>query len=548
MVRLLVGEHFNHDHFNDDFKNGTDIPPEDMRRLYVHVAMMDETSSFEAELANFAKKYVETYPLAVRDLVRIFIGRGANKPQVLQARLEEAEYDDSAMENYLTLKGRCVGEDLYRRLVTELFQNSKGEYVVKQLLDKYSRLSHVRGDVELVEDTDTTYTELDYDKSKLKDVLDFIAKTADKAGVIGYDYRIAYDGKFEFFARGSKNSSISLTDLIKHAVYRKTVHRIRNRIYVFGKQGKLVPGDGDAWTEDITCVDGTWSATNATISRDATKKFRGAASIRIDISSGGLVYIDFTFKDGKELDCRRKLDELRFMYDGVGTGFPLGLLSSGIILYLYDLEGRYIAQDVHVENDDDWHEHVFSVGKTDGKWVLGYASFDWRKVKRIRVVTELVSGTSAVVRLDNLYSSFARFGVHFPHIGSGSDVPVESITDPSEVREFQETDEELGSEAEVLARAYALLDWLKDPAENVTAQTEILDLGNNHLQPGDMQPIVLPNENINGSFRVLSIDYRLGEEQELPVTIELGKETPLLADYLYRLRKESSVMARLKKG
>ena len=54
-------------------------------------------------------------------------------------------------------------------------------------------------------------------------------------------------------------------------------------------------------------------------------------------------------------------------------------------------------------------------------------------------------------------------------------------TDYTDVREYTENDEELMSDVEVVARAKALLDWLKDPAESLTIQTEILDFGNKRV-------------------------------------------------------------------
>ncbi|MCS7115138.1 MAG: hypothetical protein N0A00_07075, partial [Candidatus Bathyarchaeota archaeon] len=44
------------------------------------------------------------------------------------------------------------------------------------------------------------------------DIIRYIAETADKNGVIGFDFRVAPDGKFEFFPRNSKTSPVSLTD------------------------------------------------------------------------------------------------------------------------------------------------------------------------------------------------------------------------------------------------------------------------------------------------------------------------------------------------
>jgi hypothetical protein len=53
----------------------------------------------------------------------------------------------------------------------------------------------------------------------------------------------------------------------------------------------------------------------------------------------------------------------------------------------------------------------------------------------------------------------------------------------------------------------------------------------------DKISVALPNENINGSFRILSAEYNVkAETRELEVTLELGREKSLLADYVYALR------------
>jgi len=59
----------------------------------------------------------------------------------------------------------------------------------------------------------------------------------------------------------------------------------------------------------------------------------------------------------------------------------------------------------------------------------------------------------------------------------------------------------------------------------------------------------LPNENVDADFRIISVEYHVNAaEQTLEITMELGREAPLLADYLYALRSRSSALARTKAG
>ena len=156
----------------------------------------------------------------------------------------------------MTVSGRCWGERLFRRVVTKTYENKKGEEIVKDLMDYYVGLSHVRGGTELVESTDTTYTRLEYSDTPVMDILQEIASSADKSGVIGYDFRVAPDGKFEFFPKNSKTSSVSLSERIESSEYSKDILRVRNRISVYGATDKSVPADKDLWTESLSPTDG----------------------------------------------------------------------------------------------------------------------------------------------------------------------------------------------------------------------------------------------------------------------------------------------------
>jgi len=57
----------------------------------------------------------------------------------------------------------------------------------------------------------------------------------------------------------------------------------------------------------------------------------------------------------------------------------------------------------------------------------------------------------------------------------------------------------------------------------------------------------LPNENVDADFRILSVEYYVdARTQTLEITLELGREVPLLADYLYALRSKTDSLSRYK--
>jgi hypothetical protein len=65
--------------------------------------------------------------------------------------------------------------------------------------------------------------------------------------------------------------------------------------------------------------------------------------------------------------------------------------------------------------------------------------------------------------------------------------------------------------------------------------------------PGDKIHVVLPNEGVDADFRIESVEYHVdAKTQSLEVTLELGREAPLLADYLYALKSKTEHLSRCK--
>jgi hypothetical protein len=107
-------------------------------------------------------------------------------------------------------------------------------------------------------------------------------------------------------------------------------------------------------------------------------------------------------------------------------------------------------------------------------------------------------------------------------------------------------DEELHSDNECDLRAKALLAHLEEPAEFLTIRSTVIDYGTDPILAGDKIHIVLPNENIDSDFRIVSVEYHvLAAEQTLEITLELGREKPLLAEYLYGLRSTTITAEKL---
>jgi hypothetical protein len=518
---------------------GTVTPPQsDIVELRVHLGATDEVSSFECLLQNFDKKYSSggTYPINVGDDGSISIGRGASNPLIATITVEEIKaLSDSRGENYLRVLGRCWGERLFRRVVTKTYENKKGEEIVKDLIDYFVGLSHVRNSVELIENTDTTYTKLDPENTPVFDLLKFIAKSADKAGTIGFDFRVAPDGKFEFFPKNSKTSSVSLSERLDVSEYRKSIFRKRDKIFVYGAAEKKYPSNGDSWTETLDInndlindwVSGTGTGS---VSLDGTTKAVGSYSIKHSNSTPDYYSrLRLIIPSGWQPNLN-KYPTVQFQIRRESS------FNGQASLILQDNLGNWAFREFQIQADK-WVLQKFNAGKKYANEWQGSAveagTFNWEIINEV-FWDMWFSGTgTGAFWVDNFFFNSARWSGTY---GSGS-------------RELAETDEELHSDNECLLRAKSLYDHLSSPAEYIRVTSDVIDYGSTPILGGDRIWVTLPNENVDGYYRVISIEYRLiAETQTLETTFELGKEPPLLADYLYALRSKTGSLARYKLG
>lgn len=117
----------------------------DIAFIGVDLGCSKEVSAFDVLLFNNDKKYSEGATLIERgDSVGIAIGRDPNWPLLLTGSVERLEYEDAPEVNYLWVRGRCVGKNLFDRHFTGVYENKKGEYIIRDLIDNKTSLEHVR--------------------------------------------------------------------------------------------------------------------------------------------------------------------------------------------------------------------------------------------------------------------------------------------------------------------------------------------------------------------------------------------------------------------
>lgn len=506
------------------------VPQEDVIELKVHLGCTKEVSSFEALLQNWNGKYSlnGTYPILVGSDGSINIGRGTNLPQIITCRVEDVKYESTPIENYVRVSGRCWGEKLFRKVVTKTYTNKKGEEIVKDLMDNYAGLSHVRDSTELVEATDTTFTHLEYENTPVWDILKFIAESSDLAGVIGYDFRVAPDGKFEFFPKNTHNSPVSLSEKIEVAEYQKSIIRKRDKITVYGKCDRKEPAGGDEWTEPN--LDAWVALSDCTLSLQSGGKV-GSKYVQCQ---GGVS--PMRFRHGFGIIVRAGMN-LKFWFT-TGSGFDELWLK----IYAPDSDNRFEINLGKCNTLFEWIFKQIPLGSAQVYDALSNPGGIWTKINaadwfNVSAIEFLLNYTPPVnIGID---------GLHFHPL------PFRGTYGAGE-REYTETDEELLSDNECLLRAKALYDYLSASSEYLKVTSGIIDYENAPILSGDRTHIELPNENIDTDFRIETAEYNLdAATQTLEITLELGKVPPMLADYLYGLRAttvSTESLARTKLG
>lgn len=507
-------------------------PQSDVLEISVYCGCTREVSSFEVVLQNWGNKYGPngTYPIVVGLDGNLSIGRGANCPLLLTCRVEAVRYQSTPYESYIKVSGRCWGERLFRRVITKTYENQKGEEIIKDLLDNYVGLSHQRAGVELVETTDTTYTRLDYKDTPVFDIIKAIAESCDKVGTIGFEFRVAPDGKFEFFPQTNKTNPVNLLERVESYEYSKEIVRVRNKIAVYGASDKSVPGDKDGWTENLVTEDGSWNTTSGVLSADNTFSVKGSASIKN--TAQNLLYASSELT----LDIDSLVDA--DLYPTLNLWlYQEATFNGNITLTLYDTNNDNATHELAL-GSEKWFQIQAPVGKNNAQGWQIPTQFNWHQINRLKITCWFNNSSSGSFWIDGLFFGGCPYS-------SLQDDPISQSN--VGVRELVEVNEEFCSDLECECHGKALLANLKDAAEALTINSTVIDYGNTPILAGDKIHLLLPDIGVDSDFRVLNAQYHVAAAtQTLAMTLQLGREKPLLADYVYALRNRTSHLSRYK--
>ena len=281
--------------------------------------------------------------------------------------------------------------------------------------------------------------------------------------------------------------------------------------------------------QTLTPTDGGWIATSGTLSLDATSKVQGAASIKTTAQNLYFAACQLTLNNGKEVNAE--------LYPTLNIWLCKDPAFSGTTLTLHDTNNNAASHEISV-GTQKWFQTQIAVGSTNADTWQMQPQFNWQAVKKILVSCWFSAVSSGSFWVDGLFFGGRQYSSIQDDVASQNSIGL---------RELVEVDEELCSDLECESHAKALLASLKDPAETLTLQSSVLDFGASPVLAGDKIHVTLPNEGVNSDFKVLSVEYKVdAKTQTLQVTFDLGREKPVLADYVYALRSRTDGLSRYK--
>lgn len=364
-----------------------------------------------------------------------------------------------------------------------------------------------------------------------------LEKAKNPGGIVGFDmYEVPASGETKSGVLiGHLRNSLDFESPVASVIPRTyqqniDVHRVKNKIKVYGVAQKAYPIDRDSITEILTLVgntlehaDGTWTVGGAgsTISKD-TDEAKGTYSV---MTSGGTkMELIFTFDTGKYVNAN--------LYPNLtvqlkpAAGYPY------FTIQLEDSSAQIVRRHLQI-SDGEWGLHLWGCGrKHDDEWeasVFNSQPFDWENVK---ILTFSISGGGADFRVDNLFFNNRRFS------GSSEDSASQTaygVCEPEPI-----IDDSLESDAECLKLANSIRDFRKNP---VTTLTNVLVDGDQRYAPGDLQFIVVVNDLIMSYFRIIQLSHEVyGATWD--ATLTLSDEPSLIESVFRSLKKAQKLLER----
>jgi hypothetical protein len=190
-------------------------------------------------------------------------------------------------------------------------------------------------------------------------------------------------------------------------------------------------------------------------------------------------------------------------------------------------------------SEDQWLDMKIEGGEKNAKNWWSAIDFNWTNVRCIVFdVLYEVNGNHTFF-IDRLYLSGKRWG------GGSDDEAVDGFAEATDSQidygpqEHVVISDMLLSDAECEAKAQSLKSFYRSPRLSFELFTKSLDWGDNHLTAGNRTGILLTGHDIQGWYRIDSIDLSFSADFQNVVTTFMIENAPLrTADYLYALSRK----------
>jgi hypothetical protein len=371
-------------------------------------------------------------------------------------------------------------------------------------------------DDQIDSDHDAVYDE----ELALAVIQEILEKAINPEATQGFDCYETPGGVLVGHLRGSADF-VSPIDGIYPQSYKKgvDVHRVRNKIKVYGATGKKDPLLGDEYTEstDDWTSDGTLDITSITkkMGTYSVKADRTAVMVWAERALPNVIMTDYR--------CGYKRVHVWLM--------PFPTVGDDSYLYIFLCAPDYANSFRYTSGiikKGVWTEFDLPIGRDSAIWETASGTPDWNDIESIRFVMEPVGGSQPMtLYMDNLFFAEARFS------GVATDFDSQQAYGVRCSKPI--VDDSLLSDAECLARAESIKAVLKDP---VVTLSEVNVDGDHRYNPGDLQRVIVANDDLDESFRIIEASPIVRKSQ-WDTLLTLSNE-PQYIDYVFKLITENA--------
>lgn len=506
---------------------------------------------------NFDGEYTDK--ITPMDRIIIYLNRkGDAMKKMFGGKITNPSYEGGEGQHYINLECMGLGEQLHApsAMFNKQYDGQDGKPLIQEgvalCLDLTDKFVDVDGDIASTHDI--AYDEQGKAVTPFKLINEICQRAKTAGGIIGFDAYVDPAGNVHVFKYEKYTSGVTLSILgYGHGL---DGHKIRNKITVFGcaekpndsskdygtdmatpYKGSTVdqvsgsgqknlyvastasfsPGDkiwiyeypdyeeNEVDTIDagvkLVCLnnlansygvgDGVivfpgWGPISAgtTITADATNKIIGSRSVKVAVNDGGgwggVIY-HFGSENAINMNDYKMLNI--FLRASVVTG---GLIS---LMDVNFKRASFSGVDMHRINDFKFYDELGG-RKNEDAW-NPESGFDWTQIIQveIRMYQSVVD-----FWVDGLFFGNARWSGTHEDTASSTAYGVR-IADP-------QTFDEINSDAECVLMAKAIIDSLK---EIVKSFRQMQVEGCSDFVPGDKQPVVISNDNVDDNFRSVEI-------------------------------------------